>query len=209
MVPIGAYYLGSPTPQVSASFNRPQSMSQASLHQSSTSSLQKTPTPASNRASMPLPSRNNNNSPPAASSSPVTRFDAPREADEDQGPSTSSPPPRGASNDSHHRSGSMKPNFKFPSPPDSASSMPNEGGKLQDGRQSESGQEVERDEGEEDELHKQELIKDKGHVKAQESVISPLSIEVPPPPPVEKERSNSSTVDEEDEVGDTVEVDLN
>lgn len=55
MVPIGAYYLGSPTPQVSASFNRPQSMSQASLHQSSTSSLQKTPTPSSNRASMPLP----------------------------------------------------------------------------------------------------------------------------------------------------------
>jgi hypothetical protein len=53
------------------------------------------------------------------------------------------------------------------------------------------------------------VLQNKGHVKAQESIISPSSIEVPPPPPVEKERSHSSTVDEEDEVGDTVEVDLN
>lgn len=49
----------------------------------------------------------------------------------------------------------------------------------------------------------------KGHVKAQESVISPSSIEVPPPPPVEKERSNSTVDDGEDEVGDTFEVPLN
>ncbi|EKM73508.1 hypothetical protein AGABI1DRAFT_134636 [Agaricus bisporus var. burnettii JB137-S8] len=51
-------------------------MSQASLHQSSTSSLQNTPTPASNRASMLPPSRIDNNSSPAASSSPVARFGA-------------------------------------------------------------------------------------------------------------------------------------
>lgn len=49
----------------------------------------------------------------------------------------------------------------------------------------------------------------KGHVKAQESVVSPSSIEVPPPPPVEKERSTSTVDDGEDEVGDTVEVPLN
>lgn len=108
----------------------------------------------------------------------------------------------------------MKMNFKFPSPPESASSTPKNsdaGGeprKLQEGQQSDStpeGQQHEED-GAEDES---QMLKSKGHVKGQESIISPSSIEVPPPPPVEKERSQSSTADEEDEVGDTVEVPLN
>jgi len=51
--------------------------------------------------------------------------------------------------------------------------------------------------------------KTRGHLKAQESLISPSSIEVPPPPPVEKERSTNTVDDGEDEVGDTVEVPLN
>jgi len=50
--------------------------------------------------------------------------------------------------------------------------------------------------------------KTRGHLKAQESLISPSSIEVPPPP-VEKERSTNTVDDGEDEVGDTVEVPLN
>jgi len=38
-------------------------------------------------------------------------------------------------------------------------------------------------------------------------IITPSSIEVPPPPPVEKERSQSS-VEDGDEVGDTVDIPL-
>jgi hypothetical protein len=77
----------------------------------------------------------------------------------------------------------MKRDFRFPasSPPDSGSPQSPESGDS----------------------------KVKGHVKAQESVISPSSIEVPPPPPVEKERSVSTVDDAEDDVGDTVEVPLN
>jgi hypothetical protein len=38
-------------------------------------------------------------------------------------------------------------------------------------------------------------------------IITPSSIEVPPPPPVEKERSQSS-VEDGDDVGDTVDIPL-
>ncbi|KXN89004.1 Chitin biosynthesis protein CHS5 [Leucoagaricus sp. SymC.cos] len=193
MVPIAAYYLGAPnTPQLSSGFNRPQSMSQASLPQSPNSSSTKQHV---NRASMPPPSRNAASSPPRQTSSnppPTVRFEAPQEADETAAeeethqrspPVAASSPPANSSMDAHRRSSSMKRDFKFPSssPPESDSP------KLPDS----------------------EAQKSKGHVKAQESVISPSSIEVPPPPPVEKERSTSTVDDGEDEVGDTVEVPLN
>ncbi|KAF9441012.1 hypothetical protein P691DRAFT_739912 [Macrolepiota fuliginosa MF-IS2] len=205
MVPIAAYYLGAPnTPQASAGFNRPQSMSQASLHQSPTASSTKVH--SSNRASMPAPSRASASSPPQnaphAGSSHAVRFEPPQEADETnedenqqqqqtprqqqtQARTASSPPPP-TSPDTHRRSGSMKRNFKFP--PSSPPSTDTDSGSP---KVSEDAQ------------------KNKGHIKAQESVISPSSIEVPPPPPVEKERSNNTIDEGEDEVGDTVEVDLN
>lgn len=189
MIPIASYYLGaSSTPQIA--YNRPQSMSQASLQQHSpTASTQKVSHTA-NRASMPPPSRNTANSPPAAASPPNVKFEPPQEADEGeesdgqraQESTSTSPPPR--SGDAHKRTSSMKRDFKFPptSPPSTDGGSP---------KTSEDAQQL------------------KGHIKAQESVISPASIEVPPPPPVEKERLANTVDDGEDEVGDTVEVPLN
>ncbi|KAJ3568467.1 hypothetical protein NP233_g5701 [Leucocoprinus birnbaumii] len=206
MVPIAAYYLGAPnTPQVSAGFNRPQSMSQASLPQSPTSTSQKHAT-AANRASMPGPSRKAANSPPVGSSGSTVRFEVPQESDEAgteshesqqrqqqprSAPATtsspsSSPQQSKSSLDAHRRSSSMKRDWKFPTatpPPENGETAPENGS---------------------------ESPKVKTHVKAQESVISPSSIEVPPPPPVEKERSLGGAVDDgEDEVGDTVDIPLN
>jgi hypothetical protein len=55
-----------------------------------------------------------------------------------------------------------------------------------------------------------EPLDDKISATFQTSVITPSSIEVPPPPPVEKEQStNGSEEDNEDEVGDTVDIPLN
>jgi hypothetical protein len=88
------------------------------------------------------------------------------------------------STEGHTRSGSTKQDFKFPTSTPSDNGSP----KLPD---SSDGQKLKR------------------NIKAQESVISPSSIEVPPPPPVEKERSNSTVDDGEDDFGDTVEVPLN
>ncbi|KAF8871384.1 hypothetical protein CPB84DRAFT_791955 [Gymnopilus junonius] len=62
MVPIASFYLGAPSSTPStAGFNRPQSMSQASLPRSPSSPQpnQQRGTPASYRASMPPPSRSN------------------------------------------------------------------------------------------------------------------------------------------------------
>ncbi|KAF5364113.1 hypothetical protein D9756_000087 [Leucocoprinus leucothites] len=201
MVPIAAYYLGAPTtPQLSSGFNRPQSMSQASLPHPPNSASSPKHASAANRASMPAPSRNAASSPPQQSDtgdSPSTvRFETPQEVDETAadeelqkqqrspppvGPSSSSPPPK-SSMEAHRRSSSMKRDWKFPTAtsPESGSPKSPEG----------------------------ESQKAKGHV-AQESVISPSSIEVPPPPPVEKERSTSTVDDGEEDVGDTVEVPLN
>ncbi|KII94568.1 hypothetical protein PLICRDRAFT_47604 [Plicaturopsis crispa FD-325 SS-3] len=68
MVPIASYYLGAnPAAPTSASpYNRPQSMSQASLVRSPTSPPNATSNHASHRASMPAPARTNPSSPPAA-----------------------------------------------------------------------------------------------------------------------------------------------
>lgn len=208
MVPIAAYYLGAPSvPQPSSGSNRHQSMSQTSLSQSpkssNSSSLQKH-TSAANRASMPTPSRSSISSHPhptvgVASSS--VKFEAPQEADETafsndnrqqqhsplaaspSSPSSSPPSPQNSSSEAPRRSGSMKRNWKFPTLASSDNGSPK--------------------------LPEVDGQKNKGHFKAQESLISPSSIEVPPPPPVEKERPTNTIDDGEDEVGDTVEVPLN
>lgn len=153
---------------------------------------------------MPTPARSSISSHPhpttgAAPSS--VKFEAPQEADETAysndnrqqqhsppvaaaSPSSPSPSsPQNSSSEAPRRSGSMKRNWKFPTLASSDNGSPKS--PEVDGQ------------------------KTKGHLKAQESLISPSSIEVPPPPPVEKERPTNTIDDGEDEVGDTVEVPLN
>jgi len=182
-------------------------MSQTSLPQSpkssNSSSLQKHASTA-NRASLPTPARSSISShphPTAGAASSSVKFEVPQEADEtadsnDNRQQQNSPPaaapsppssspssPQNSSSEVPRRSNSMKRNWKFPTLASSDNGLPKS-----------------------PEIDGQ---KTKGHLKAQESLISPSSIEVPPPPPVEKERLSYTIDDGEDEVGDTVEVPLN
>ncbi|TFK43985.1 hypothetical protein BDQ12DRAFT_623298 [Crucibulum laeve] len=200
MVPIAAYYLGvNPTPLASAGFNqRPQSMSQASLPHTPTS-----PSPVNNRASMPPPARTppGNASTfvgqpqPASASRPPPQFEpTPEEGDDTEEVQLE----RTTSNESKRKSraGTMNKDFRFPSPATSPT-IPDKDPMTK----------VPPAPLDEDKL-KQGPLDDKPA-----SVITPSSIEVPPPPPVEKERrsvsASSGDEDGEDDVGDTVEVDLN
>ncbi|KAG5635498.1 hypothetical protein H0H81_011033 [Sphagnurus paluster] len=205
MVPIASFYLGATpaSPMSSATFNRTQSMSQASIPRSSSSPTPNQPKSSSNRASMPAPARpagsppsqvspfvNQSGSPEVANRHPP--FDpTPEELTEDndaeevQLQRSTSPE---SNKDSKHkgRHGSMNREFKFPTP-SSSPIQPNI--PVRKERKSAATQ-LEPDE---------------------PSVVTPSSIEVPPPPPVEKERSVSSTSldDGEDDVGDTVDIPLN
>lgn len=205
MVPIAAYYLGAPSiPQPSSGFNRHQSMSQTSLPQSPKSpDSSSSPRYAStaSRSSMPAPARSSISShshPITGAASSSVKFEVPQEADETAvagenhqqqhlppvaSSSLSPSSPQDSSSEAHRRSGSMKRNWKFPTLHSSDDGSPKS-----------------------PEIDGQ---KTKGHLKAQESLVSPSSIEVPPPPPVEKERALNTTDDGEDEIGDTVEVPLN
>jgi len=150
---------------------------------------------------MPAPARSSISShshPITGAASSSVKFEVPQEADETAvagennqqqhlppvASSSSSPSsPQDSSSEAHRRSGSMKRNWKFPTLHSSDDGSPKS-----------------------PEIDGQ---KTKGHLKAQESLVSPSSIEVPPPPPVEKERALNTTDDGEDEIGDTVEVPLN
>jgi chitin biosynthesis protein CHS5 len=194
MVPIASFYLGAASPAVSATFNRPQSMSQASLARSPSPRQNKMP---SNRASMPVsprspPRGSGGATSPSAVASPFvnqeTSFKTPRfeptheavessehEDNEAEEVDVEAPPARSLS-----RSGEMNPHFRFPSPTPqitSPSSLPEGSRDNSDGA----------------------------------ALVTPSTIEVPAPPPVEKEKSSSSVSLEEgeDEVGDTVEISLN
>ncbi|KAJ4477439.1 hypothetical protein J3R30DRAFT_219362 [Lentinula aciculospora] len=205
MVAIGAYYLGA-EPSASTHSFRPQSMSQASQSASSISAR-------TNRASLPAPARKSSTSPPMpvtpethsafvnqpSLASPIPEEEAPSSAE------SSSPRPTSPTlNDSgtstptatkrKSRSGTMNRDFRFPPNAEtteaaSARKSPPAALPVQQGQLDDEGEQTAR-------------------------MITPSAIEVPPPPPVEKERSTGSLGSQQsndegdDEVGDTVEVDL-
>ncbi|THU90402.1 hypothetical protein K435DRAFT_728390 [Dendrothele bispora CBS 962.96] len=211
MMAIAPYYLGAEPPAGSSTHSfRPQSMSQASLSRASPSPSNgnpqavRSPTSPSNRASMPAPARHSSTSPPAVHSPFVNQPSSPTPETIPEEPSNRSPNgsstnlnadeteeiglERSDSKTRKRRSGTMNKEFKFPS----AASSPVV-------PQTDTVPPV------------PPVRVDKVTEEAQTSarVITPSSIEVPPPPPVEKEKSASSSLDDgEDDVGDTVEIEL-
>ena len=239
MVPIGSFYLGaSSTTPSSASFGRPQSMSQASLPFSPTSppsNQSARGTPASYRASMPAPARGNSspavspnvtsafvNQPSSAGRPPQSRFESTvEEGEHSDDPDLqkvqlerSGTAGSVTSVDAKRKSrGVINPEFKFPpSPPTAPAPAP---GVTHAGNNN--GTEIQSD------LQKKNspptVIEDQSILKRKQdeagrkpSVVSPSSIEVPAPPLVEKERTMSRvSLDDsaDDDVGDTVDIPLN
>jgi chitin biosynthesis protein CHS5 len=206
MVAISSYYLGA-TPASPTTFTRPHSMSQASLTRPGTNS---TPPPnrtrSPHRASMPAPHRTAGTPPsnvsPFLNQNQLTSPDrsapfapTPEESPENEAEEVQL---ERSTNDRRTKirrntdSGEMNPQFRFP-----ASAPASSGVSMRRERKS-----------------PPEDLDDKINVPAQSSsVVTPSSIEVPPPPPVEKERSTSSIPvdegEEEDDVGDTVDIPLN
>lgn len=221
MVPIAGYYLGVTPPNAASYYSqRTQSMSQASLPSSGSASS--THKAASNRSSMPAPPRSTNGTPPSNSQKKTFEPtpedpEAETEAALEHGVAVAAatPQPRRSASvtETRHRSnGTMDRNFKFPqsqqppqrvaSPPSLPSSPP-----LVPKQQQQQQQRP----------HPQKPIPlplpheaEVGEDMPPVSIITPSSVEVPPPPPVEKESSRRPVVvDEGDEdVGETVEIDL-
>ncbi|KAF5366186.1 hypothetical protein D9758_005671 [Tetrapyrgos nigripes] len=202
MMAIAPYYLGAEPPAGSSTHSfRPQSMSQASLSRTTSSppvnGTARSPNSPSNRASMPPPARQPSASPPTSHSPFVNQPPAAETIPEEPSPRRDSSGSldseseevkleRSDSATRKRRSGTMNKDFKFPSPLNSpvitAPPVPS-------------------------------IAVDKANEASQSQssapVITPSSIEVPPPPPVEKEKSTSSSLDDaEDDVGDTVEIEL-
>jgi hypothetical protein len=191
MMPISAYYLGTTpaAPIDSPSYTRPQSMSQPSSQSPSSA--------ASQRASMPPPSRNKSITPPTTSAfvnqptSPETRnrsshFEpTPEETAEDdtedvQLERTSPVPGR------KNRSGVMNKDFKFP--PSTSSELPVKKAPPPP-------------------LARESLVT--GPDARKPNIITPSSVEVPPPPVNKKSTSTHSVDDVEEDVGPTEEISLN
>jgi len=209
MMAIAPYYLGAEPPAGSSTHSfRPQSMSQASLSRTSSSPSNATPqatrspTSPSNRASMPAPARNASTSPPAMHSPFINQPSSPtpETIPEEPGPNGSTPNSnvdeteevgleRSDSANRKRRSGTMNRDFKFPSTASSPVVARNDTPPVPPVPP------VEVDKANE-----------QGQVSAR--VITPSSIEVPPPPPVEKEKSTNSSLDDGEDVGDTVEIEL-
>ncbi|KAL4076439.1 hypothetical protein V8B97DRAFT_1862840 [Scleroderma yunnanense] len=214
MVPIVAYYLGVTPPNAASYYSqRTQSMSQASLPSSggSTTNVHKA---APNRSSMPVPPRNG--TPPAA---PKKSFEPTPENPEAENEATEvkdTPTAQGAPKrsmsvseaQSRHRSnGTMDRNFKFPSqtsqspPPRRVVSPPTPATEPssppKQHRKAPSSMRISHD------------TPGENMPPVHVNIITPSSVEVPPPPPVEKENRRAVAADETDEeVGETVEVDL-
>ncbi|KAF9235574.1 hypothetical protein BU15DRAFT_64752 [Melanogaster broomeanus] len=199
MVPIAGFYLGV-TPPSNYHTPRPQSMSQASLPSSSSGT--NTHKTAPNRASMPAPQRTTAESPPAAPKKP---FEPTLEEEEDEEDSVDENAEQtksvGGSDLRHKSNGTMDRNFKFPStlpqsppvpPIPTMSPPPAQPSSQLSGKAATLALELE---------HESDLTP--------ESIITPSSVEVPPPPPVEKENRRGIAEDDvEEEVGETVEIDL-
>ncbi|KIY68427.1 hypothetical protein CYLTODRAFT_261947 [Cylindrobasidium torrendii FP15055 ss-10] len=190
MVPIGPFDLRSE--RVPA---RTQSLSQVTLERNNSSGAL-----SSKRQSMPV------NTPPASTAnfvnqgsgsdggSPVAarqKFEATPEEPNEDGEAEA-----GSKSEKRKSRGMMNKDFKFPTPASSPVQT--------------------RTPGRQDSEDLQKVAQNsKAEIEVTEDApppraVTPSNIEVPPPPPVEKERSNSGGTleDADDEVGDTVEVDL-
>jgi hypothetical protein len=199
MMPIASFYLGAnPSTSInSASFTRPQSLSQANLPHASANATTPT-TKTANRASMPAPSRVASSSPPQSafinqpsSNSEVKikseRFDPTPEELETNAEEVPRNVKRATSAEGKQKSrtGTMDRNFKFP--PTSSPSPP----------------------------AVPDLLSPKANVGEDDTgltsvgVVAPSSVEVPPPPPVEKERMSQVIEEGEEDVGETEEIALN
>ncbi|KAG2055128.1 hypothetical protein BDR06DRAFT_954703 [Suillus hirtellus] len=181
MVPISGYYLGV-TPPNSGYSQRPQSMSQASLPSSSAAHRN-----SASRQS--LPSIRRPTPPSATTQGPINE-----EEDEEEQP----PPPKPSPSEMKHKSnGTMDRNFKFPTSPTQAQVVPPVPSLPTQARAPKPEHEAGSNRTNEDDM-------------TPVAVVVPSSVEVPPPPPVEKEirKSFVESEDGEEEVGETVEIDL-
>lgn len=198
MVPIAGFYLGV-TPPSNYHAQRPQSMSQASLPSSNGTNAHKT---APNRASMPAVPPTTTGSPPAITKKPFEPTPE-EESDEETKAKRGVPKKSIPGTETRHKSnGTMDRNFRFPpasqSPPippisqtPPAASPPSSPPVASDSTTRSAAVALD--------------IKHETAVK----IITPSSVEVPPPPPVEKENRRVFEEDDtEEEVGDTVEIDL-
>ncbi|KAF9226926.1 hypothetical protein BS17DRAFT_814829 [Gyrodon lividus] len=200
MVPIAGFYLGV-TPPLNYHTQRPQSMSQATLPSSSNGT--NTHKTAPNRASMPAPQRSTAGSPPAASKK---AFEPTPEEDSDEEAKTENVAPKkpvGGLDSRHKSSGTMDRNFKFPSTPPQSPPVPPipqisiSPPIIQPSSQSS---------GKPGALA---LIPEPEADLIPVNIVTPSSVEVPPPPPIEKETRRAVAEDDaEEEVGETVEIDL-
>lgn len=208
MVPIASFYLGAAaTTPVSSTFNRPVSMSQASLPRSPSSpppNHTSKATPSSYRASMPASSRMTG-TPPSATSAFINQpssggdfrssrqFEPPLEEGEDD-PGLQTPKLEDTSNTSkaerrQSRIGVMNKEFKFPVTSPAPEEDENFGKEKRD-----------------------TPSQNRRNPQGNEHTRKPSSLEVPAPPPIEKEPSFSNlslAESTDDDVGPTVEVPLN
>lgn len=186
MVAISGYYLGVTPPNSSSYYSqRTQSMSQASL--GSATSAHKT---APNRSSMPGPARTPNGTLQASQKPTVEPTPEVPEAEVEV---VNGLRPKGHAGGGHRSNGTMDRNFKFPpalppSPPPPVPSPPVEPKPS-------------------DKSSADDLSPDISERLSSVDIITPANIEVPPPPPVEKER-RTIVEDTDEEVGETVEIDL-
>ncbi|KAG1797674.1 hypothetical protein EV424DRAFT_1333203, partial [Suillus variegatus] len=181
MVPISGYYLGV-TPPNSGYSQCPQSMSQASLPSSSAAHKNSASRQSLPSICCPTP-------PSATMQGPINE-----EEDEEEQP----PPPKPSSSEMKHKSnGTMDRNFKFPTSPTQAQVVPPVPSLPTQARAPKPEHEGGSNHTNEDDM-------------TPVAVVMPSSVEVPPPPPVEKEirKSFIESEDGEEEVGETVEIDL-
>jgi hypothetical protein len=181
MVPISGYYLGVTPPAIAGYSQRPQSMSQASLPSSSA-------THKSSSSRQSLPAIRRSTPPSAAPQRPIDE-----EEDEEERP----PPKPPLSDMKHKSSGTMDRNFKFPPSQTQAQAVPPVPSLPTQASAPKPEHEAGSNRTNEDDM-------------TPVAVVVPSSVEVPPPPPVEKEirKSLVESDDGDEEVGETVEIDL-
>lgn len=200
MVPIAGFYLGITPPSIYHA-QRPQSMSQASLPSTNGTNAHKT---APNRASMPAVPRTTAGSPPATIKKPFESTPE-EESDEETTGERAVPKKSAPGTETRHKSnGTMDRNFRFP--PTSGSESPPVPPVPQSppATSPPSSPPV----ASESTTRSAAVEPDIEHGIAV-NIIAPSSVEVPPPPPVEKENRRAVAEDDtEEEVGDTVEIDL-
>lgn len=196
MVPIAGFYLGVTPPSIYHA-QRPQSMSQASLPSSNGANAYKTP----NRASMPVVTRSTAGSPPATIKKPFES--TPEEESEEETKAESAVPKKSipGTETRHKSNGTMDRNFRFPPTSQSPPAPPVQSPPATSPPSSPP-------------VASESTARPAAAPSATEhgiavKIIAPSSVEVPPPPPVEKENRRIVAEDDaEEEVGDTVEIDL-